>query len=245
MASQAGDTTPVRTPRRTAEIDIAEARKAFFLMVGFIGLIWVIQIVNAADSYHLDDSYGILPRSLSHLPDIFIAPFLHFNWDHIEGNSGPLFIFGLLAAYRGVVKFLGVTLVVAITSGMAVWLFQGSRELTVGASGLIFGYFGYVLARGLIDRNVFDSLVAVVMGLSYYYLLTIAIPGAPGGVSWIGHLGGLVGGLACGWIFRTRRGLTARQQKPPSGPRGTTAVVPVGKDNPRADLYKELGEMGL
>jgi membrane associated rhomboid family serine protease len=218
MISQGGTGSPA--PRRTAEIDIDEARKAFFLMVGFIGLIWALQIVNAADSYHLDLDYGILPRSITHLPDIFTAPFLHFSWDHIEGNSGPLFIFGLLAAYRGVVKFLGVTLVVAITSGMAVWLFQGSNELTVGASGLIFGYFGYVLARGLIDRSTFDSLVAVVMGLSYYYLLTIAIPGAPGGVSWIGHLGGLIGGLACAWIFRSSRGQGWRRAKPAgdSGP---------------------------
>jgi membrane associated rhomboid family serine protease len=212
MASQGG--TGNTAPHRAAEIDVEEARKAFFLMVGFIGLIWALQIVNVADSYRLDADYGILPRSITHLPDIFTAPFLHFSWDHIESNSGPLFIFGLLAAYRGVVRFLGVTLVVAITSGMAVWLFQGSNELTVGASGLIFGYFGYVLARGLIDRSLIDSLVAVVMGLSYYYLLSIAIPGAPGGVSWIGHLGGLIGGLACAWIFRTRRGLSYRRSKP-------------------------------
>ena len=191
-------------------------------MVGFIGLIWALQIVNVADGYRLDQDYGILPRSITHLPDIFAAPFLHFSWDHIEGNSGPLFIFGLLAAYRGVTRFLCVTLVVAITSGMAVWLFQGSNELTVGASGLIFGYFGYVLARGLIDRSLVDSLVAVVMGLSYYYLLTIAIPGAPGGVSWIGHLGGLIGGLASAWIFRTKRGSIFRRTKPPSG--GTTTL---------------------
>jgi len=202
-----------------------EARKAFFLMVGFIGLIWLLQIVNAADSYHLDADYGIVPRSITHLPDIFSAPFLHFNWDHIESNSGPLFIFGLLAAYRGVIKFLGLSLVVAITSGLAVWFFQGSGELTVGASGLIFGYFGYVLARGLIDRSTFDTLVAVVMGLSYYYLLSIAIPGAPGGVSWIAHLGGLLGGVASAWIFRTSRGQGFWRAKPPGG--SDTSTFPV------------------
>jgi membrane associated rhomboid family serine protease len=219
MASPVG--TGSSKPRQAPEIDIDEARRAFFLMVGFIGLIWTLQIVNVADSYHLDADYGILPRSITHLPDIFTAPFLHFSWDHIESNSGPLFIFGLLAAYRGVVKFLGVTLVVAVTSGMAVWFFQGSNELTVGASGVIFGYFGYVLARGLIDRSLIDSLVAVVMGLSYYYLLTIAIPGAPGGVSWIGHLGGLIGGLASAWIFRAKR--SARS----SADGGATTTLPV------------------
>jgi membrane associated rhomboid family serine protease len=234
--------------RRSAEIDVDEARKAFFLMVGFIALIWILQIANWADHYALDTSYGILPRSLGHLGDIFTAPFLHFSWDHVEGNSGPLFVFGLLAAYRGVVKFLGVTVIVAITSGLAVWLFQGSSELTVGASGLIFGYFGYVLSRGLIDRNLIDALAALVMGLSYAYILTVAIPGTPG-VSWVGHLGGLIGGVACGWIFRTRRSSVPGRNRakspasPGSGP--ATKDLQVTQGHPRADLYKELGDMGL
>jgi len=234
---------------RTAEIDLAEARKAFFLMVGFIGLIWLLQVFNWADHYRLDYDYGIVPRSLGRLPEIFTSPFLHFNWDHIEGNSGPLFVFGLLAAYRGVLRFLGVTLVVAITSGLAVWLFQSGGSVTVGASGLIFGYFGYVLARGLIDRNLIDALAAVVMALSYAYILTVAIPGTPG-VSWIGHLGGLVGGIASGWFFRrSKRGLNIARKDPEvkgpgTGTRGTVAV-PVSLDNPRADLHKELGDLGL
>ena len=237
-----------RAPRRrSAEIDVDEARKAFFLMVGFIGVIWILQIANWADHYQLDAGYGVLPRSLGHLGAIFTAPFLHFSWNHIEGNSGPLFVFGLLAAYRGVVKFLGVTVIVALTSGLAVWLFQGGNELTVGASGLIFGYFGYVLSRGLFDRNLIDALAAVVMGLSYAYILTVAIPGTPG-VSWVGHLGGLIGGLACGWIFRTRRSAPVRNRaKPPAGPGSGPATkdLQVTQGHPRADLYKELGDLGL
>jgi membrane associated rhomboid family serine protease len=238
-----------RGPVKAAEIDVAEAKKAFFLMVGFIALIWVLQIFNWVGHNRLDYDYGILPRNIERLPQIFSAPFLHFSWDHIEGNSGPLFVFGLLAAYRGVKKFLGVTLIVAVTSGLAVWLFQGGNELTVGASGLIFGYFGYVLSRGVFDRNLIDVLTALVMALSYAYILTVAIPGAPG-VSWIGHLGGLIGGIASGWIFRTRRTVpgTAQAEIPvDSGgrPPGGTVAVPTTPDNPRADLYKELGDLGL
>jgi len=231
-----------RAPRRrSAEIDIDEAKKAFFLMVGFIALIWVLQVVNWADQYQLDASYGILPHDLGRLPDIFTAPFLHFNWDHIEGNSGPLFIFGLLAAYRGVVRFLGVTLLVAVTSGMAVWLFQGSHELTVGASGLIFGYFGYVLVRGLFDRNLVDVIVGVLAGIAYAGILAVAIPGNPG-ISWIGHAGGLAGGVLAGWVLRSRRPAKPRA---PQAPRVKTAPAPNLTSNPRATLHKELDDMGL
>jgi membrane associated rhomboid family serine protease len=245
MTSQTGG--PKRGAVRAAEFDVTEARKAFFLMVGFIALIWVLQIFNWAGHYRLDYDYGILPRNIGRLPQVFSAPFLHFSWDHIEGNSGPLFVFGFLAAYRGVTKFLGVTLLIALTSGLAVWLFQGNNELTVGASGLIFGYFGYVLSRGLIDRNLIDALAAVVMALSYAYILTVAIPGTPG-VSWMGHLGGLIGGVAAGWIFRTRRAVSGTGRGKVSGdsggrPPATTVAVPA--DNPRADLHKELGDLGL
>ena len=217
-------------------------------MVGFIGLIWLLQVANWADHYHLDFSYGILPRNIGRLPEIFTAPFLHFSWDHIEGNSGPLFVFGFLAAYRGVKKFLGVTLLVAITSGMAVWLFQGNNELTVGASGLIFGYFGYVLSRGLIDRNLIDALAAVVMGAVVRLHPDGGDTGDPRRE--LDRSPGRAG-------RRNRRGLDlpdpaalrgeTRRLPGDSGgrPPGSTVAVPTSPDHPRADLYKELGDLGL
>ena len=225
---------------------VREARKALFVMVGFIAIIWALQIANWTDHYGLDNSYGIIPRDVLRLPNIFLAPFLHLSWSHIEANSGPLFIFGFLAAYRGVWRFVGVTLLIAITSGMAIWFFAGSNTLTVGASGLIFGYFGYVVIRGLIDRNLIDALVGAVMALSFAYLVTVAVPGTPG-VSWIGHIGGLAGGVAAGWIFRSRRDKAPAKPKkePDSGADGGTRPLPVSADNPRADLHAELRKLGL
>ncbi len=266
MANQlgAGTSGGSAPPPDRAEVVLAEARKALFVMVGLIAAIWVLQIVNWSSHYSFDTSYAIIPRDVLRLPDVFIAPFLHVSWSHIEANSGPLFVFGFLAAYRGVWKFIGVTVLIIITSGLAVWLFQ-SNGATVGASGLVFGYFGYVVARGLIDHNLVDALVAVVLALSFAYLLTVAIPGTPH-VSWIDHLGGLVGGVAGGWLFRSRGGKAARGPnsdagkgtgkgkgpgprsgagtgKPGSG--GGTRALPVAADNPRADLHRELGELGL
>jgi membrane associated rhomboid family serine protease len=184
-------------------MSVRKVRDAVVLVGAFLALIWILQVFNWADGYRLDASFGILPRNVGHLGDIFTAPFLHFSWQHIEGNSVPLFVLGVLAAYRGIAKFLLVTLIVAFVSGLAVWLFQSGNELTVGASGLIFGYFGYVLVRGIVDRNLLDIGIGVVAGLLYWTILQVAIPGTPG-ISWIGHLGGLFGGVTAAWLLRAR-----------------------------------------
>jgi membrane associated rhomboid family serine protease len=212
---------------------LGKAIGALIFVTGFLGLLWLVQLINWADSYHLD-RFGILPHAESHLGDIFTAPLIHFSWQHLEGNSIPFLVLGFLAAYRGLAKFVAVTLIVTITSGLAVWFFQSSTELTVGASGLIFGYFGYVLVRGLFDRNVIDIVAGVLAGVLYFGILAVAIPGTPG-VSWIGHAGGLAGGVLAGWVLRSRR------------PRPVTAAAPTPtlKNSPRAALHKELDDMGL
>jgi membrane associated rhomboid family serine protease len=221
-------------------MSLRKFRDALIVMGAFLAVIWVLQVVNWADGYRLDSEFGILPEHVSRLGEIFTAPFLHFSWQHIEGNSVPLFVLGVLAAYRSIGRFLLVTLIVALTSGMAVWLFQSSNELTVGASGLIFGYFGYVLVRGFFDRNLTDIGVGLVAGALYWTILTVAMPGTPG-VSWIGHLGGLVGGVLAAWVLRTpalnRRPVFKRRPVPaPGGPTGARSV-----DDLLRDLKKEQG----
>jgi membrane associated rhomboid family serine protease len=108
----------------------------------------------------------------------------------------------------------------------------------VGASGLIFGYFGYVLVRGLFDRNLVDVIVGVLAGIAYAGILAVAIPGNPG-ISWIGHAGGLAGGVLAGWVLRSRR------PAKPQAPQVKTAPAPTLTNNPRATLHKELDDMGL
>jgi membrane associated rhomboid family serine protease len=247
-------------------------RNALIVMGAFLALIWILQVVNVADHYHLDQEYGILPRNVGRLGDIFTAPFLHANWDHIEGNSVPLFVLGVAAAYRGLVRFFAVTVIVAITSGLAVWLFQSGSSVTIGASGIIFGYFGYVLVRGIFDRNWVDLLVGVLAGAAYYSILAVAIPGTPG-VSWLAHLGGLVGGIAGGWLLRSpgQRGLAlpslpglpsargpkaASAARPTPAPRSTAGSTagsasptrdgsPTAGSQSAADLLKELKDLGF
>ena len=233
-------------------MSLSKLRDALVLVGAFIAVIWVLQVFNWADGYRLDLSYGIQPHNVGRLPEIFTAPFLHFSWQHIEGNTVPLFVLGVLAAYRGIAKFLLLTLIVAVASGLAVWLFQSGNELTVGASGLIFGYFGYVVARGFFDKNLLDIGVGIVAGVLYWTILQVAIPGTPG-ISWIGHLGGLFGGLVAAWVLRERAttGLTtgwrpvARREETPGA--GSQAAPPSGHPGSRAaaDLLRQIDDLGI
>jgi membrane associated rhomboid family serine protease len=185
-------------------MSLRNLRNALIVMGAFLALIWVLQVANWADSYRLDQAYGILPRNVGRLGDIFSAPFLHANWAHIEGNSVPLLVLGVAAAYRGIVRFLAATAIIAIVSGLTVWLFQSGNSVTIGASGIIFGYFGYVLVRGIVDRNLLDLGIGIAAGALYYGILAVAIPGTPG-ISWLGHLGGLIGGILAAWLLRAPR----------------------------------------
>ena len=198
---------------------LAGARRAFFVMVGVLAVLWIVQIANWADGYRLSTEYGIRGRDVASLPDIITAPFLHFSWAHLEGNSGPLFIFGFLAAYRGVAKFAALTGLVVLTSGLAAWFSESPSAIGAGASGVVFGYFGYIMVRGFFDRHPIDMIIGAIMALCFAYQFTVLLPKA--GIGWQAHIGGLAGGVAAGWIFRERRPKAAKPD-PVTGTAGLT-----------------------
>ncbi|MBA2893225.1 rhomboid family intramembrane serine protease [Nonomuraea soli] len=210
----------------TAEIMVAEARKAFWVMVGFLAFIWAVQIVNWMTGYTLSDEFGVQAWNPASLPDIATAPFLHWGWGHIHGNSGPLFIFGFLAAYRGVGRFLWVTGMIILVSGLGAWFTSDPMSIGAGASGVVFGYFGYILVRGVFDRHLIDIVVGVVMALCFAYTFTGLLPQE--GIGWQAHVFGFVAGVAGGWLFRDR-------------PRASAAPPA----DSRAALRKELDDLGL
>ena len=219
-----------------AEAILAEARRALFVMAGLLAVIWVVQLINAADHYQLTLTYGIRPRDPGSLPNILTAPFLHFSWAHIEGNSGPLFIFGFLAAYRGVVKFLGVTVLVVVTSGLAAWLLEPANTVGAGASGVVFGYFGYIMVRGFFDRHVIDMVIGAIMALCFAYQFTVLLPQA--GIGWQAHIGGLVGGILAGWLFRDRRSRASAKPAPVTAASRVTGTLGGSLPRPPVDLPK-------
>ncbi len=173
------------------------------LMIVLVAVMWAIEIVDYMQNGRLD-RYGIVAHEPDGLPGILFAPFLHAGFAHLMANSLPLLILGFLAAIRGIGRFLAASLVIILVSGVGVWFTSPPDTLTIGASGLVFGYFGYVVARGLFDRRALDIVLGVVVAVLYYSILWGALPTQPG-VSWQGHLFGLIGGVIAAWLLRRRR----------------------------------------
>jgi membrane associated rhomboid family serine protease len=173
------------------------------LLIGIVALMWLVEVINTLDSNHLD-SDGIWPRNFAHLWGVITAPFLHVSFQHLIANTIPFVFMGLIIALRGAARLALVTLVVIVIGGVGTWLVAPAGSVTVGASGVVFGYATYLLTRGLFDRSLLEVLTGVIVGVIWGgALLSSLAPQA--GVSWQGHVCGAVGGVVAAWLLAGRR----------------------------------------
>lgn len=181
------------------------AKAAVKLMAGWVALLWLLEAVDAVSGHALD-GFGIMPRSASELADIVPAAFIHFGFAHVAANSVPLLVLGFLAALGGLRRFAAVCLLVIVVDGLGVWLVAPSGSNTAGASGLIFGLFGFLLISGFIERRPLGVLVGVLVGAVWGGSILMGLDPTQTHVSWQGHLFGLVSGVAAAFLFRRRAG---------------------------------------
>ncbi|MEU0300237.1 rhomboid family intramembrane serine protease [Streptomyces sp. NPDC006175] len=186
----------------------ARAVTAGAVMVVWVALLWLLEGIDMATGNSLD-SYGVSPREPAELADVVPSAFLHSGWEHVASNSVPLLVLGFIAALGGIRRFAAVVLVVIVTAGVGVWLTAPPDTVTLGASGVVFGLFGYLLVRGFVDRRPLDIVVGVIIAAVYGSLLWGVLP-TDSGISWQGHLFGLMGGVASAFLFRRPR----RPQEP-------------------------------
>ena len=186
-------------PLRTGGQVVAAAA----LMAGWLALLWVLEAVDVISGHRLD-TFGIVPRRSGELLDIVPSAFVHFGFAHLASNSLPLLVLGFIAALRGIGRYLAVAFAIIVVDGMGVWLFSPAHTNTAGASGLIFGLFSYLLIRGFVDHRVLDVVVGVAIGAYYGTSIVWGVLPTNTGVSWQGHLFGLVGGLIAAFLFRER-----------------------------------------
>ncbi len=180
------------------------ARTAGIVIGAWVVLLWLIELVDQITRLSLD-AFGIRSWQVDSLPGVFAAPLLHAGWPHLMANTLPFAVLGFLVLLAGTVRALVATLWSVVVSGATAWLLSPPTTLTVGASGLIFGWLTYLLSRGLFTRDGKQIALAVVIFIVYGGVLWGVLPSAPG-VSWQAHLGGAVGGvLAAWWLHRRNR----------------------------------------
>ena len=178
-------------------------REGVKLLAAIVALMWVVEIVNSLDSGRLARD-GIYPRDLGRLWGILTAPFLHVSFAHLLANTVPFVFMGLIIALRGAVRLAFVTAIVVVVGGLGTWLIAPAHSDTVGASGIVFGYATYLLARGLFDRSALELLTGAVVGAVWGgALLGSLVPHY--GISWQGHLCGAVGGVLAAWLLARGR----------------------------------------
>lgn len=175
---------------------------------GSLGLMW---LVEALDTFAFDDelqTHGIDPRQIDGLEGVLFAPVLHDGWAHIISNSVPFLVLGGLVMTYGLRRWATTTAVVILGAGLATWLLARSGN-HIGASILVFGYFGFLLGMAWFERSIRSIGIAVVVAVAYGSLIWGVLP-SDSGVSWEGHLFGVIAGVAAA-------GLVGRRAAPSTG----------------------------
>ena len=167
------------------------------VLAGMAAVMWVVEI---ADQVAFDlDRHGIEPRQLDGLDGILFAPFLHGGFGHLIGNTVPFLVLGAAIALSGLARVAAATVIIAVVGGLGTWLAAPSGTTHIGASGLVFGYASYLVARGAFTRSLaqiaMGLVVVVVWGTT---LLRGLVPET--GISWQGHLFGALGGILAAWL---------------------------------------------
>lgn len=180
------------------------------ILFGLLAVFWGLEIADQLLFSGALDGFGLRPRTGSGLLGIFTAPFLHGGFFHLIANTVPFLVLGWLIMLRDVRQWALASLSAVVLGGLGVWLF-GREAVHIGASGVIFGYLGFLLSIGLFERKIGAILLSLFVGLTYGTLIFGALPFfSPVQVSWEGHLFGLLGGVVAaalvGRAERSRRG---------------------------------------
>jgi membrane associated rhomboid family serine protease len=174
------------------------------ILIVFVGVMWLEEVLDTVIFGGALDGDGIHPRDLGWLWGIVLAPFLHGGFAHLIANTVPLFVLGWLVIVRRRMDFFLVTAIVTLLGGLGVWLFGMPGTVHLGASGVVFGYLGYLFFRAWFERSFTAMAIALVAGVLYGGALWGVLP-TRAGVSWEGHLFGFAGGAATARIWSPRR----------------------------------------
>ncbi|HEX3801631.1 MAG TPA: rhomboid family intramembrane serine protease [Solirubrobacteraceae bacterium] len=204
------DSTPNRPGSRLLE-RTETPRQGLVVLAGIVLFMWLIEAINTIDSNHLDRD-GIYARNISRLWGILTSPFIHASFQHLFDNTVPFVFLGAIIALHGARRLLLVTGFIIVIGGLGTWLFSSSSGDTIGASGIVFGYAAYLLARGFFDRSIWELGVGLIVGVVWgAVLISSLVPHS--GISWQAHLFGGIAGVIVAWrLSRTDHRHDAERQ---------------------------------
>jgi membrane associated rhomboid family serine protease len=165
----------------------------------FVLIIWVLFWFEVRFGYNFT-KYGIYPQSLKGLRGVLFSPFIHGSMQHLYHNTIPLFVLSMALFYFYKPIAWRVILFGILISGLFTW-FIGRPSYHIGASGLIYVLISFIFFKGVFAKHyrliALSLLVVFLYGSMIWYTLPIEE-----GISWEGHLGGLLTGLFFAVIFK-------------------------------------------
>ncbi|HWL40973.1 MAG TPA: rhomboid family intramembrane serine protease [Gemmatimonadaceae bacterium] len=169
---------------------------------GTLAVFWLVFVVNTLLGGALLQ-FGVIPRTAIGLRGILFAPFLHGGLSHIVANSIPFLILGWFVMLRDERHFIPVTIAGMLGSALVAWLLGAPGSVHIGASGVVFGYLGFLMLSGWYARSFGSILLSIIVTVAWGGLVFGMMPGAPG-ISWQAHVGGFLGGVLAARQFRKR-----------------------------------------
>jgi membrane associated rhomboid family serine protease len=180
-----------------------EFRTQVMILGGFVALMWAVEFLDVFVFGQRLNLLGIRPHRISGLWGILFMPFLHGNFAHLIANTLPFVTLGWLIMLRETRDFFIVTAISMLIGGLGIWLVGSPYSVHIGASGVVFGYLGFLLLRGYFERSMvaigFSIVVAVLYGSTLFGLLPLQR-----GISWEGHLFGFLGGVLAAYLLAQR-----------------------------------------
>ena len=179
------------------QVKVLSATVAIFWIIVILNELVLEQILVIANGCGLRrglNALGIVPQSFIGLRGILFAPFLHGSFYHVLANTAPFIVLGWLVMLRNIKDFYFVSAISALVGGLGTWLIGRPCSVHVGASGVIFGYFGYLLFRGYFERSFVAIAISLAIAITYGSLLWGVLP-TRSYISWEGHLFGFIGGI--------------------------------------------------
>ncbi|HEY0496665.1 MAG TPA: rhomboid family intramembrane serine protease [Kutzneria sp.] len=174
--------------------------QAAVVIVAFTALLYGVELVNLAIFHGSLNDYGIVSHRVTGLLGVIWAPLLHVGWAHLISNTVPVVLFGWLAMAVGIRRWVAVTVVIWLISGLGVWLTEDTGVSTVGASGIAFGWLMFLLVRGIFNRSLKQLVVAAVLLFYWGSALWGLLPNVNPEISWQAHAFGALGGLLSAWL---------------------------------------------